>query len=91
VEDATNAMGGVNMPIIRVTARGWRTIDQKRQFAKAINDAVKKYYGGGEVDLIFEDITDENMSLEGKLISDIPEAKGRPFSVEDLNPRDRQG
>jgi phenylpyruvate tautomerase PptA (4-oxalocrotonate tautomerase family) len=77
-------MEGLSMPIIRVSARGWRTVEQKRQFAKAINDAVKKYYGGGEVNLIFEDIADENMSLEGTLISDIPEARGRPFSVGDM-------
>lgn len=77
------------MPIIRVTARGWRSVDQKRQLARAINDAVKKYYGGGEVNLIFEDIADEDMSLEGKLVSDIPEAKGRPFSAGDMGDRQK--
>lgn len=77
------------MPIVRVTARAWRTVDQKRQLARAIDEAVKRYYGGGEVNIIFEDIADENMSLEGNLISDIPEAKGHPFGVGDLSTRDR--
>ena len=60
------------MPHVTVTWLVGRTKEQKRQVAKAINDAVVNMGGAypDRVDVVFHEVALENWALSGELLSD---------------------
>jgi 4-oxalocrotonate tautomerase len=60
------------MPIIHVELFEGRTLDQKREFAKAVTDAVVKILGSSadHTDVIFTDTKKSDWATGGKLASD---------------------
>jgi phenylpyruvate tautomerase PptA (4-oxalocrotonate tautomerase family) len=72
------------MPIVRVIHRDWRTIDQKRRLARAIDAAVREHLGAGKVYVVFHAVPNQSFAEDGLLIADFPEAVGRPFTVDEI-------
>ena len=60
------------MPIIHVELFEGRTADQKRDFAKAVTEAVVKILGSSadQTDVIFQDVKRSDWATGGKLASD---------------------
>lgn len=60
------------MPHVTVTWLEGRSKEQKRQVARAINDAVVNLGGAypDRVDVVFHEVPPENWGLSGKLLSD---------------------
>ncbi len=62
------------MPIVRIEAFEGRTLDQKRDLAKAVTEAVSGIFKtpAEAVTIVFQDMKKENYAIAGVLYSDKP-------------------
>lgn len=60
------------MPYVFIEVLEGKTVDQKRDVAKKVTEAVSEGFGvpPRAVAVIFKDIPNENLSIEGQLIVD---------------------
>lgn len=61
------------MPVIKVEMFSGRTVEQKRQLAKALTDSFISVCGGKpqSVHIIIDDVTKDNWAIGGELCSDL--------------------
>ncbi len=72
------------MPMIRVEMFSGRTLDQKRDFAKAVTDSFVSICGGTpqSVQIVFQDVQKGDWATAGKLASDAAAPGMAPQTVD---------